>query len=885
MSILKGGLPQGYSYMIGTADKPGPMQACLHAGAPVGYYLGHGPLQVDLSWRPDPSLQKFIPFQKALAYLKADQLLEWYTDETHSRLFKLGVQGLDEPSRIALATLRLIEEMADIRAYAGERSNPRGTITYGGPDYVTPAGMVSQVMACVQTFLQNGPLPEDRDGCPDLGKAANPETFLAEDKGRVTRGSDGLPSDDNSVPITRTIYFYRFDHSQVDSQGVVTSRDGFVSWGLAIMVRDTGMNWHFYKSGDGYSGFFVSDNSGHFVDTKTLGQFLDDEAEVIVDTAIIAVELVIDYFSGGASSMAFHALNKFLFAAVKAALTGETSGLFAGLTAAAGEILNNPSVQESVASAAKKTFAFVIGTADEKGTMVDGVGKTLGNLYSRASEAVVKANGIFDSVVDGHPVSALTKALAADITRESKGLSKILDVDALGHGMVQHAFDLASQAVNFPAITADFMQTLQTTLGGAGSMGDYWLTIGHDYLSLRADSIAQKVQHLTDPQQYVAQAKQEISKLVDEVAALHNVPSYAKNALYLGAIAATAGSVQQNKFIPDPVIKGYVQIVTKNEPGYVPPELKLALQKNQTLASKVSFGTLANLVTTSPKRAVTAANANVSADQVYPDFATAAVVTAGAGTLAWLGKDALAKAAGKPAWGNFIVGGVALAAAGVALALTRYTVHGAPLTSQASPPPPAAPNYIQAVGAFNASQAVGANWTQGQSASDAGKASNLPSTTSLIELSSPSHVFTVQEVQYLLNQWGSRPLPAVTGAWSDTTAQAVRDFQTREGRFGVQNLDGDPFSVGTSRALQGYAASLLLAGKGAQAGSVPLTDIQTLMGVPATGKLDLLTQSKLNQYGPLLFPPSPKGTNLSPSDPRVQTYFAAAAKNLRTQGV
>ncbi|MHB8107730.1 MAG: peptidoglycan-binding domain-containing protein, partial [Candidatus Cryosericum sp.] len=89
--------------------------------------------------------------------------------------------------------------------------------------------------------------------------------------------------------------------------------------------------------------------------------------------------------------------------------------------------------------------------------------------------------------------------------------------------------------------------------------------------------------------------------------------------------------------------------------------------------------------------------------------------------------------------------------------------------------------------------------TIGKSSSEGGQASTGPATIDLLALSDPSHVFTVQEVQYLLNKWGSSPLPQVTGNWDDTTDLAVRDFQNRWGggpKVSGLNVDGDPFEVG-----------------------------------------------------------------------------------------
>ncbi|MHB8107731.1 MAG: hypothetical protein ACYDH4_09955, partial [Candidatus Cryosericum sp.] len=91
--------------------------------------------------------------------------------------------------------------------------------------------------------------------------------------------------------------------------------------------------------------------------------------------------------------------------------------------------------------------------------------------------------------------------------------------------------------------------------------------------------------------------------------------------------------------------------------------------------------------------------------------------------------------------------------------------------------------------------------------------------------------------------------------------------------------------VGTSRALQAFAATLL-GGGGQQQLGININDLQTLFQpyVPITGIMDAATQARLNLYGPMLSPPSPSGTNLTLADPRVQSYFLAMAKQARLAG-
>lgn len=926
MSIPKGGLPQGYSYMQGTVAAPGPRQACLHENYSISYYMEHGPLdgyviskyenrswtanpgqqgrtltpeqamQLRAAWRLDPKAQRFIRFSDAIGYIKREEILEWYKNQATSKLYKMGAEGLDESSRIALAALSAIEEAMDLKAYSQNRRNTEArsaekkllfnsTIIYGGPDYVTPEGMTSQVMAFVQRFGDVGPLPEDHDGHPTLGgKVVDPYQFLGEDKGRVPLDSNNTPTDDPSVPATRTIYFYRFDHAAVNSVGEVTDAFAFCNYGFAIMVRDTSMNWHFYKAGAGNTGFFRRSLFGDsFTDVFGVSEFLEDEGAAILDGIITIVELVVDAYTGGATGPIFAAINPVLFGAIKAALSGDTSDIFAAVGQTVEYLLKEagPIATHELWRRAPKTASFLLGTTKDQ----PGVGTTLFNVYSSVTNQIAKANGFLDKGLN----TAVSQLLKADATR-ALGQAALLSIDAVGHGAIHTAFDMASDVSKglFPAVTKDVASTVQATLGGPGTLGDHFFTIGNDYVSNRLELVVAKIQGITDPNKYVAQAKKEISAIVDQAMQLHVVPDYAKNALYLGAMIATAAAVQGNIFIPDPTIRRWdKQTVTELRPGYVPPELKRAVLASNDLASKVFvLGSVLSLA--SPKeRAIVAANANVLLSQVGPSFASGAVIGGGVGTLAWLGKEAMAKALGKPAWAPYLVAGAAALAAGVTLYLTRFNVHGKPITGKEHPPLPAQPNFVTAAmtaKAFAERHATSASLTVDYSLP--GKASLAPSTTSLIELGEITHVFTAREVQYLLNLWGSKPLPQVTGNWDDTTVRAVRDYQTREsGHYGLMDVTGDPFDSRTSYSLHMFAKERVSAGKlGQDRVTIGILDAQTLLDVPNTGVMDIATQAKLNQYAALLSPSSPPGTRLSLADPRVQVYLTGMAKTRASAG-
>ena len=178
MATPSGGLPQGYSYMVGTEDNPGPHQACLHLNSPLRYYLGHGPLDGILitnfpgsnpgwkgptltpaeasdqrkGWKPDPALIKYISFAEAITYVDPTELLDWYTNGSQSKLFLNGVAGIDERARIAVAAIRAIEDAADLSAYpqsnnrataalalGSKKKTFKSTILYGDLPYITPA--------------------------------------------------------------------------------------------------------------------------------------------------------------------------------------------------------------------------------------------------------------------------------------------------------------------------------------------------------------------------------------------------------------------------------------------------------------------------------------------------------------------------------------------------------------------------------------------------------------------------------------------------------------------------------------------------------------------------------------------------------------------------
>ena len=171
-------------------------------------------------------------------------------------------------------------------------------------------------------------------------------------------------------------------------------------------------------------------------------------------------------------------------------------------------------------------------------------------------------------------------------------------------------------------------------------------------------------------------------------------------------------------------------------------------------------------------------------------------------------------------------------------------------------------------------------WTTG-SAGDAGRAATGPGVKDFLPLSDPNHVFTTGEVQYLLNLWGSSPLPPQSGSYDDTTNLAVRDFQTRGTEFGPMDVTGDPFDVGTSRALQSFASSLLSSGAPlTPSGSITYSDVQTLLGLPVTGVLDAPTQTKLNLYATLIDGKTP----VTLQNPAVVAYFTTMAQQARLWG-
>ena len=166
-------------------------------------------------------------------------------------------------------------------------------------------------------------------------------------------------------------------------------------------------------------------------------------------------------------------------------------------------------------------------------------------------------------------------------------------------------------------------------------------------------------------------------------------------------------------------------------------------------------------------------------------------------------------------------------------------------------------------------------WTFGVNAHQSGQASVGPSTNDLLPLSNPNHVFTTKEVQYLMNLWGSNPLPQQTGNWDDTTTQAVRDFQTRGGSYGPMDVTGDAFDVGTSRALQALATALIASGSPiTPAGGITYSDVQTLLGLPVTGVLDPQTQARLNLYTNNIGVSAP----VTLANPTVAAYFTTMAK-------
>lgn len=128
-------------------------------------------------------------------------------------------------------------------------------------------------------------------------------------------------------------------------------------------------------------------------------------------------------------------------------------------------------------------------------------------------------------------------------------------------------------------------------------------------------------------------------------------------------------------------------------------------------------------------------------------------------------------------------------------------------------------------------------------------ASTGRSTKNLVLLSDPAHIFTVAEVQALLNLYGTSPRPAITGQWSDDTTLAVRDFQTRifkeDPNFNLTDVTGNPFEPKTSAQLRLYAKRLLLDPRHV----FSIEEAQALLGAPMTGVEDAATIAKLKFSG------------------------------------
>lgn len=598
-------------------------------------------------------------------------------------------------------------------------------------------GMANLVCWIRNVFLSQGYLPVDRewsaremrDGgldassvLPALGSGSY--DFI-NDEGKRIDGSGG----------TRIVWFYNTDLSQVDSDGHVKSAGAggtqsgnnyFFSRGFMAMACDPDTNaWYAANTKGSNEGFFRQwGQSGDpstgwpaspavFEVDATVGRLAEQNAELIIDTGIVVVEIVINAFTAGAAQAFFQAINPLLFAMVHAMATGDGSQLLGAIWSLAGKFaeqakLNETAVLQAAAKNAPKLYDFyntVYTTVEKQGKQilaaVEGVGATVGGVADRAQHFLVdelKVVGIIPKTASYEQgIQMLVTSIDPKTGRAfNTGLS-------LGKSMLTSAYERAALGIT-KVVTDDVTQVVRSSTGVLG-----W---AHDIGTLvDFEKLAKKVPAEMFPQLVTDKdgkpTLQNVGVLTDafhaELKALftkNNIPKYAEEAVFIGASFKLLATVQQGKFEPEPIFRKYQQTVTKYVEGYVPPELQEALGQKQkdvdVQASKIagvpSSVALAQIVgnTVSPAISVPssaqikAANRGTTVSGVGASTTTLAVAFAGSAAALVLAPKALGKSLPPAA---VAVGAVTVTA--LVWYVQRGKVTGTPYVAPAMPFNPA----------------------------------------------------------------------------------------------------------------------------------------------------------------------------------------------------
>lgn len=492
----------------------------------------------------------------------------------------------------------------------------------GRPQNATPLypadGMANLVCWIRNVFLSQGYLPVDREWSAREMKEGNLDASAVlpplgsgsyeffNDDGKRLDGSAG----------TRIVWFYNTDLSQVDSDGHVKSAGAgrtqsgnnyFFSRGFMAMACDPdtsawfsanvkGSDEGFFRqwgqSGDPASGWPAS--PAVFGVDNSIGSLAEKNAELIVDTGIVVVELAVNAVTAGAAQAFFTAINPLLFAMVHAMATGDGSQLLGAVWSLAGKFaeqakLNETAVLQAAAKNAPKLYDFyntVYSTVEKQGKQilaaVEGVGATIGGVADRAQNFLVdelKQTGIIPKA------ASYEQGLSMLITSIDPKTGRAFNAGlSLGKSMLTASYERAVMGVT-KVVTEDVSQVVRSTTGVLG-----W---AHDIGTLvDFEKLAKKVPAELFPR--LATDKdgkptlQNVGVLSDafhaELQALfvkNNIPKYAEEAVFVGASFKLLATVQQGKFQPEPVFRRYQQQVSKYAEGYVPPELVKAAGEKQ----------------------------------------------------------------------------------------------------------------------------------------------------------------------------------------------------------------------------------------------------------------------------------------------------------------
>ena len=591
-------------------------------------------------------------------------------------------------------------------------------------------GMANLVCWMRNVFLAQGYLPVDREWTArelrDAGQDANILPALADGAAYEFFNDDGKRLDGSGG--VRIVWFYNTDLSQVDSDGHVksagagrsqTGNNYFFSRGFMAMACDP-------DTGAWYAGNVKLSNEGFFrqwgqsgnpqvgwpvapaviaVD-NSIGSFIQWNEELIIDTGIVVVELVVNVATAGAAQVFFTAINPFLFALVHAMATGDGSQMLGAIWALASKFadqikLNDTALLQAASKQAPKLYDFfntVYTTVEKQGKQVlaavEGIGATIGGVAERAQGFLVeelKQSGIIPKA------ASYEQAISMLITSVDPKTGKAFNTGvALGRTMLTATYERAVMGVT-KVVTDDVAQVVRSTTGVLGWAHDIGTLVDFEKLAKKVPAELFPRLAQVDGKSVLQNADVLKEAFHSELQALfsrNNIPHYAEEAVYIGASFKLLATVQQGKFQPEPVFRKYQQTVTKFVEGYVPPELEKATGKSQEAAStqagkiaglppsadlaKIVGNTVSPAISVPTRAQIRAANLGVTTSEVGASKATLAVALVGSAAALTLAPKALGKSLPAAA---VAVGAVTVTA--LVWYVQRNTVTGKPMVAPA----------------------------------------------------------------------------------------------------------------------------------------------------------------------------------------------------------